>query len=142
MIEQSPLDGPELYLCSGLPGFPGAHRFRLMPYGGTSGPFFRLLCLDRDLVFVVATPEVFFPDYAPQIDRATADRLGIAAESDAAVYVIVTVGSTPHEATANLLGPIVVNRRNLEAAQVVLRGTEWDISTPLLARDPAPNAPV
>ena len=56
--------------------------------------------------------------------------------------MIVTVGSTPHEATANLLGPIVVNRRNLEAAQVVLRGTEWDVSTPLLARDPAPNAPV
>ena len=66
MIEQSPLDGPELYLCSGLPGFPGAHRFRLMPCGGTTGPFFRLLCLDRDLVFVVATPEVFSPTTPPK----------------------------------------------------------------------------
>ena len=38
------------------------------------------------------------------------------------VYVIVTLGPTPVDATVNLLGPLVVNRRNRLAAQVVLDG--------------------
>ena len=135
MIEPISLDGSELYLDAGLPGFPGAHRFRLMPWGGTTGPFSLLLCLDADdLAFVVVPPEVFFPDYAPEIDQATADRLGIGNPADALVYVILTLGPTPLDTTVNLLGPIVVNRRNLRAAQVVLEDARWDVRTPLGAR--------
>jgi flagellar assembly factor FliW len=135
MIEPTSLDGSELYIDAGLPGFPGAHRFRLLPWGEQPGPFCLLLCRDdEDLAFVVAPPDVFFPDYMPEIDRPTANRLGIASPADAAVYVIVTLGPTPAEATANLLGPLVVNRRTRLAAQVVLEGTRWDVRTPLVSR--------
>jgi flagellar assembly factor FliW len=134
-IDPTSLDGSELYLDAGLPGFPGAHRFRLMPWGGEPGPFSLLLCLDdEDLAFVVAPPDVFFPDYLPEVDRSTAHRLGIASPADAAVYVIVTLGPTPAQATANLLGPLVVNRRTLFAAQIVLEGSRWDVRTPLVSR--------
>ena len=136
MIDPTSLDGSELYLDAGLPGFPGVHRFRLMPWGGATGPFSLLMCLDaEELAFVVAPPAVFFPDYTPEIDRTTADRLGIVSPDDAAVYVIVTLGPTPVDATVNLLGPLIVNRRNLLAAQVVLEGSGWDVRTPLITQE-------
>jgi len=123
LIDQTVLDGTELYLDAGLPGFPGAHRFRLSRWGDTSGPFALLECLDaEELAFVVVRPEPFFPSYMPEIDRATADRLGLVRAEDALVFVIVTLGPTPVDATVNLLGPLVINRRNRLAAQVVLDG--------------------
>ena len=135
MIDSTTVDGAELYLDAGLPGFPGAHRFRLLPWGDAEGPFSLLMCLDaEELAFVVVRPEPFFSDYLPQIDRATADRLGLVRASDAIVYVIVTLGPTPLEATVNLLGPLVVNRRNRLAAQVVLDGDSSDVRTPLISR--------
>jgi flagellar assembly factor FliW len=133
MINPTSLDGSELYLDAGLPGFPGAHRFRLQPWGDPDGPFSLLVCLDADeLAFVVVRPEPFFPEYTPQIARPIADRLGLVRAADAVVYVIVTLGPTPLDATVNLLGPLVVNRRNQLAAQVVLDGDSSDVRTPLM----------
>jgi flagellar assembly factor FliW len=77
-------------------------------------------------------PEPFFPEYTPQIARPIADRLGLVRAADAVVYVIVTLGPTPLDATVNLLGPLVVNRRNQLGAQVVLDGDSSDVRTPLM----------
>ncbi len=122
----------ELYLDAGLPGFPTVHRFHLAQWGDQAGPFSLLSCLDLDdLAFVVLRPESFFPDYQPTIGRETADRLGLARAEDALLLVIVTLGSTPAEATVNLLGPLVVNRHNGRAAQIVLDGSEYSVRTPL-----------
>ena len=134
VIDLSLLDGSSVHIGAGLPGFPGAHRFRLMPWGDEAGPFSLLVSLDdEDLVFVVSTPDVFFPDYLPEIDGSTAQRLGILSPADAAVYVIVTPGPTPSETTANLLGPLIVSRRTRLAAQVVLESTRWEMRTPLVS---------
>jgi flagellar assembly factor FliW len=123
---------PELYLDAGLPGFPGLHRFQLVPWGDMPGPFSLLQCLDmEDLAFVVVRPGLFFPDYGPQIGRDTADRLGIDHPDDAIVLAIVTLGATPAEATVNLLGPLVVNRHTGRAAQVVQDGARFSVRTPL-----------
>ena len=139
-IDPSVLDHAELYLDAGLPGFPGAHRFRLGRWGDSAGPFRLLECLDLPgLAFVVVPPEGFFPGYAPEIDRATADRLGLVEPQDALVFVIVTLGPTPYDATVNLLGPLVVNSRSRLAAQIVLDGDGSMVRTPLAARPTATN---
>ena len=125
--------GAVLYLDAGLPGFPAVHRFRLSPWGVAEGPFLLLQCLDvDDLAFVVVRPELFFPDYQPAINFEAAGRLGLNDPGDATVYVIVTLGRTPPEATVNLLGPLIVNRNNGRAAQVVLEGNRYDVRTPLI----------
>jgi flagellar assembly factor FliW len=135
LLDQTVLDGTEVYLDAGLPGFPGAHRFRISRWGDTSGPFALLECLDADgLAFVIVRPEPFFADYMPEIDRSTADRLGLVRAEDALVFVIVTLGQTPLDATVNLLGPLIVNRRNRLAAQVVLEGEGSRVRTPLVPR--------
>jgi flagellar assembly factor FliW len=140
MTDPNVLDQAELYLDAGLPGFPGAHRFRLGGWGGNDGPFWLLECLDTpDLAFVVVRPEPFFPGYLPEIDRATADRLCLGGPDDALVFVIVTLGPTPYDATVNLLGPLVVNCRSRLAAQIVLEGDGSMVRTPLARRPGSVN---
>lgn len=113
---------PELHFDSGLPGFPDARRFVLVRLGDEVSPFSVLRSLDEgtDLEFVVTHPALFFPDYEPELDDDTATRLELQSADDAVLLVIVTVADPVSASTANLLGPIVVNRHTRAAAQAVL----------------------
>ena len=117
---------PELHFAGGLPGFSDARRFVLVRLGDELSPFSVLRSLDDDpdsrpgLEFVVTHPGLFFPDYAPEIDDDIAGRLELKSADDALLLVIVTVADPVAASTANLLGPIVVNRHTRAAAQAVL----------------------
>lgn len=110
----------EIVFDHGLPGFPAARRFRLEAWGVANGPFSLLRSVERDTEFLLADPDVFFPDYTAEIDDETATWLGLREADDAVLFVIVTVGDRADQATANLLGPIVVNRSTGRAIQAVL----------------------
>jgi flagellar assembly factor FliW len=113
---------PELNFASGLPGFPDVRRFVLVRIGDELSPFSILRSLDEgtDIEFVVTHPGLFFPDYEPEIDDDIATRLELKSADDALLLVIVTVADPVAASTANLLGPIVVNRHTRAAAQAVL----------------------
>ncbi len=111
---------PELAMSGGMAGFPDAERYALVEVPEAS-PLFLLRSLDEPgLEFVVVPPSVFFPDYTPEIDDASAARLGLTDAQDALLLVVLTVNDAG--ATANLLAPIVINQRTRTAAQVVLQG--------------------
>lgn len=131
----SEADIPELRFPDGLLGFPDARRFALLTWGGEDSPFSLLHNLENEsLEFVVVPPQYFFPDYEPVIDEESASRLGLTSADDALMLVIVTVPDDPKEATANLLGPVIVNRHTLEAGQVVLSLPDEFVRRPLLTR--------
>ena len=123
---QTDQDLPELHFASGLPGFPDARRFVLVRIGDELSPFSVLRSLDDTpehpdgIEFVVTHPGLFFPDYEPEIDDDIANRLELKSADDALLLVIVTVAEPVASSTANLLGPIVVNRHTRAAAQAVL----------------------
>jgi flagellar assembly factor FliW len=119
---------PELHFAGGLPGFPDARRFVLVRIGDELSPFSVLRSLDGggDVEFVVTHPGLFFPDYAPEIDDDTAERLDLRSADDALLLVIVTVTEPVADSTANLLGPIVVNRHTRSAAQAVLGASAYN----------------
>ena len=122
-----------LHFAAGLPAFPFARRFRLEPWGVPGGPFRLMRSLDDPhLAFVVTHPKPFFPDFAVDLDNDVVDRLCLRSADDAFVLVIVTMRE--HAATANLLGPIVVNTATSEARQVVLHDSHHDVRTPLPAQ--------
>jgi flagellar assembly factor FliW len=85
-----------------------------------------------DLEFVVVPPSVFFPDYEPVVDDELVEHLDLRGAGDAVVLVIVTVADPVERSTANLLGPIVVNRHTHRAAQAVLSPDEHDARRPLV----------
>lgn len=131
------VDLPMLNLAGSLAGFPDAHRFALVRVRPESELLFRMVCLDvPDLEFVAAAPYPFFPDYAPEIDDETAQRLELTDASDAVLLVLLTVGPTLEETTANLFAPIVINIHTRMASQVPLVGSSYSLREPL--RRPRP----
>jgi flagellar assembly factor FliW len=123
----------------GLLGFGDARRFALVDTHD-SGLYFWLQSLDDPgLAFLAATPWPFFPDYEFELPDADRDALGLAepaddADADASTMVLClltidrsTDDDTPHDITANLLGPIVVNSATRVGRQVVL--SDHDFAT-------------
>ncbi len=125
-------DAGLIYFPAGLPGFPRLRSFELVPLGTDEGPFSALVsCDDRAVRFVVASPWEFRPDFELDLDPSTRSRLGLSGPDDAEVLCVITPGERPGESTINLLGPIVVNRRTLEARQAVQAGPRGRVREPL-----------
>ncbi len=132
----------EVTFAGGLPGFDRLRTFVIEPMPGDLAPFCRLRATDPPGVeFIVVPPGVLFPDYQVAVDEDTVERLALRAE-DAAVLSIVTLSDDGSAPTVNLLGPIVVNRRNGSAAQVVLHGSDYQVATPLVPPAVAATASV
>lgn len=118
----------------GLVGFDDLHRFALEQWGGADSPFSLLRCIDDpELAFVVVPPGLFFPDYEPELDDDTVAALDLASAEDALLLVIVTVPDKAADATANLLGPVVVNTRTRVGMQAVLAPERWPARRRLVA---------
>jgi flagellar assembly factor FliW len=127
-------DVPELLFVSGLPGFPGQRRFALVRWGAPDGPYSLMVDLDdSDVRFLVMPPYVFFPDYVVDLDDAIAAKVHLERPEDCLLLVIVTLGTTPADATANLLGPVVINLRTREGVQAVLAESGHSTRVPLRA---------
>ena len=110
---------------NGLVGFPQAQRFGLVAWGGDGSPFNLLECLDVEgLAFVVVPPEVFFADYEPELEIGEHD----------VVLVIVTVPDRVEDATANLLGPLIIDTTTGTGRQAVLAPEQWPSRRPLLTQ--------
>lgn len=131
-MSQQEQDVPVIELVGPIAGFPEHRRFALVRLDD-AGVLSALRSLDDPgLRFLVVPPTPFFPDYAPEVDDAWAQRLGLDTGDDALVLLIVTPGATAVESTVNLLAPVVVNTRTRAAAQVLLDG-DLPLKAPLAA---------
>ena len=107
-------------LPDGLLGFVTVDQVALVPVDD-DGLFFWMQAVDDPRVaFLVLTPWPMFPDYAPEIDEADQAALELEDAGDALVFCLLTSHDEPRRFTANLLGPVVVNRRLRRGRQVVL----------------------
>ena len=130
----------EITFAAGLPGFDRLRSFVIEPMPGDLAPFCRMRATEPvGVEFIVVPPGVLFPDYQVEVDDETVERLELQAE-DVSVLSIVTFSDDGSAPTANLLGPIVVNRRNGAAAQVVLHGSDYQVAAPLVPPTPASTA--
>jgi flagellar assembly factor FliW len=77
--------------------------------------------LAEPINFLVIEPNGLVNNYSPELFDQDADELEITASGDAFVLNIVTLRDTvPASASVNLTGPIIINRRTLQAKQVVI----------------------
>jgi flagellar assembly factor FliW len=122
---------PTIELIDGMPGFPAVRSFALVSLDD-AGLLYSLRSLEvESLRFLVVPPAPFFPDYAPEIDDESASRLGLESADEAMLLLVVTVGDSPQDATANLLAPLVINTRTRAGAQVVLTGSDHPLRAAL-----------
>jgi flagellar assembly factor FliW len=88
-------------------------------------PFYWLQSLDVEQVaFVIINPFLFRPDYELDIDDELLKDIGITSPEKALIFTIVTIpGSGPM--TANLQGPIIINRDARLGKQGILTDQRW-----------------
>lgn len=119
-------DRQRIGLPWGLLGFEDLRDWVLLD--AAQAPFYWLQSLQRpEVAFVLIDPLVFRPDYEPGADPAELAGLELAAPGDALVLVIVTVPSEGARMTANLQGPLLINRRTRTGRQVVSLDPRWGV---------------
>jgi flagellar assembly factor FliW len=114
----------EIILPQGLIGFAAYKRAELL-YLPDHLPFLWMKLSNPDtadiLHFIVIEPGGIVPGYEPEIFDQDIEQLGITNPAEAMIINIVTLQrQTPVEATANLIGPLVVNRRTRTGRQLVI----------------------
>ncbi len=89
-------------------------------------PFYWLQSIDRvEIAFVLIDPMLFRPDYSPDVDPEELSEIGITSASDMVVFAIVTIPSDSKLMTANLQGPVVINKQTRVARQLVSPNPKW-----------------
>jgi len=110
----------------GLFGFEGLRDFAL--FDATQEPFYWLQSLERvDIAFVLLDPHFFRPDYTPDVDRADLEEIGIGNADDMLVFTIVTIPESASRMTANLQGPVILNRMTHVARQSISTNPQWGV---------------
>ena len=78
-----------------------------------------------DLAFVVIDPFLFCPAYHVELSNGDRTVLDPGRDADLVVLAIVGIPENPHDMTANLKGPIVVNPVSRVGRQVILESDRW-----------------
>jgi flagellar assembly factor FliW len=112
----------EILLPQGLIGFASYKRAELL-YLPDHLPFLwmKLHGPVDHLHFIVIEPGGIVPGYEPEVFDEDAEQLDLRDPAEAMILNIVTLkNQNPVEATANLIGPLLVNRRTRIGRQLVI----------------------
>jgi flagellar assembly factor FliW len=110
----------------GLLGFEDLRDWALLD--AAQPPFYWLQSLERpEVAFVLIDPRSFRPDYEPGADPVELAGLELASAEDRIVFVIVTVPADSARMTANLQGPLLINRQRRVGRQLVSNDPRWGV---------------
>ena len=114
----------------GLSSFEDHHRYALLT--DERSPIEWLQSLDSPaVVFPFLEPFLFYPEYGFELPDSDAEALGLRGPEEALVRCLLAVREAAQETTANLLAPIIFNRRTRCGRQVVLQGTNLPLRFPV-----------
>ena len=109
---------------SGLFGFESFKEYVLLD--AEQQPFYWLQSLDVEQVaFVLVSPFIFRPDYEMNVDNEELLPIGITDPGKAIIFSIVTIPADDSPMTANLQGPLIINRQTRIGKQGVLTDPRW-----------------
>ncbi len=118
---------------AGLFGFEAYSRFALVEEDSES-VFKWLQSLDEvELAFILIQPELFMPDYKPIIPRSELQTIGLTSVDESLKMVIVSIPDNDVSLmTANLQGPIIINRTTHVGRQFISRDESHPIRKKIL----------
>ena len=117
---------------NGLYGFESFREYVLMD--SERQPFYWLQSLDVEQVaFVLINPFLFRPDYEMNIENEDLLPIGVTDPGKALIFSIVTIPMDGSPMTANLQGPVVINRDNRLGLQAVLTDSRWKTKHDIIA---------
>jgi flagellar assembly factor FliW len=111
---------------AGLFGFENLREFVLLD--AAQQPFYWLQSLESPgVAFVLIDPLVFRPDYTPDVDPEELAEVGAESTEDLLVLAIVTFPGGEKGMTANLQGPLLLNRRTHTGRQAISANPRWGV---------------
>ncbi len=127
IVERQIIDIP-----NGFYGFEQFKKFALID--APQKPFIWVQSTEKkDLAFLAIDPFLFREDYEIDIDDGLLGPLSIASPSDVLVFALITVPTDGSPITANLQGPLIINRENNRAMQAILTDPRWKTKHDLVA---------
>ncbi|MGA2974780.1 MAG: flagellar assembly protein FliW [Spirochaetia bacterium] len=119
-------DAQKISFPRGLFGFEDLKEFALLD--AAQQPFYWLQSLERvEVAFVLIDPRFFRPEYTPDVDAIELEEIGITDRDDMLVLAIVTIPESAERMTANLQGPLIMNRRTHVARQSISTNPRWAV---------------
>jgi len=129
------IDADERQLVSFPAGLLGFEQFKdYILLDARQKPFFYLQSIDvPDLAFILIDPFLFRPDYSCDVDDGSLEEIGVAKPEEVLVFAIVTVPGEGGAVTANLMGPLIINKANRLGMQTVLGDSRWKVKHDIMA---------
>ncbi len=110
----------------GILGFENLTNYALLD--SDQPPFFWLQSLEvAEIAFVLINPLIFRPDYEAKVAQEELDEISIQAPDDMLIFAIVTIPENQNNMTANLQGPVIINRRNGLGRQCISTDPRWKV---------------
>jgi len=98
------------------------------------GQFFWLQSTDdKDIAFILINPFLFRKDYEANVTNDDLVEIGLKSPENALVFVIVTIPQDGNSMTANLQGPIIINKENMTGMQAILSDSKWKTKHDIIA---------
>lgn len=129
-----PLDLDErqrIHFPAGILGFETLKDYVL--FDAAQAPFYWLQSMEvEEIAFVLINPRVFRPDYTLEVDPSELEEVGITSQEEVLDFAVVTVPEDPTEMTANLQGPIIINRATRLGRQGISTNPDRRLRHPIL----------
>jgi flagellar assembly factor FliW len=114
-----------LQMPDGMLGFEYCTRFVLIEDIPESAFKWLQAVDDAAVAFIVINPADFFPEYEVELTDGQAESLDLKDPGESVMFTTVTVARDEGKVTTNLVAPIVINSRTLQARQVVLQDERY-----------------
>ena len=117
-----------IHFPSGLFGFESLRDFALLD--AQQQPFFWLQSLEiEQIAFILINPLIFRDDYEPFIVESELQEIGIENKDDenSLLFSIVTIPTDQSRMTANLQGPVVINKDTKIGRQFISTSPDWKV---------------
>lgn len=110
-----------IHFQEGIPAFEEEKEFVIILNEDKENPFHWLQSVkNSELSFVILNPFEIFSDYDILLPETAINKLNIEKEEDVIIYSMVVVPEDMIKMTTNLLGPIVINTKEMLGKQVIL----------------------
>jgi flagellar assembly factor FliW len=123
----------KIKIPQGLFGFEDYKEYVLLD-DVEQGPFFWLQSVnDREIAFILIDPFLFRKDYEANITNDELAEIGITSQENVLIFTIVTIPQDGSSMTANLQGPIIINKKNMTGMQAILSDSKWKTKHDIIA---------
>ncbi|EST55407.1 flagellar assembly protein FliW [Brevibacillus panacihumi W25] len=121
----------KLFFEEGLPGFPDMQFFNISKEEANA-PFYQMNSTEDETIgFWLIDPFVFFPEYQFVLPEYAKASLRLEDQNPSVAVLNIITLREEGQITINLKAPIVINRENRMAKQVILNEESYSLRHPL-----------